>query len=243
MQQAWLVRPFLAGDKRNYTEEFLEKGFIALGPNNLPNLHAYNLDKLRKLLMERLGQEKLASGALAAVANNFVNKMQEMDLALLVNGQSVYALEIMSQYDYFYSKYVVQNFLCHRRSVRLMHTYSRDDLSLELRIALKSGRQIADISKHYAEVYKLCYGKELEETKTVVPVSNVEVSYPLRPDFQIKFAIPSDMTREESRRFEAFIKTLYFKEKQESGLELKIEKLHISVEEITKLIYAAFLFV
>ena len=213
MQQAWLVRPFLAGDKRNYTEEFIEKGFIALGPNSLPNLQTYNLDKLRKLLLDRLGQEKLASGALAAVANNFVNKMQEKDLALLVNGQSIYALEIMSKYDYYYSKYVVQNFLCHRRSVRLMHTYTRDDLSLELRIALKSGRQIADISKHYAEVYRLCYGQDMEETKVIEPTSDVEVSYPLRPDFQIKFTIPSDMTREESRRLENFIKTLYFKEK------------------------------
>lgn len=213
MQQAWLVRPFLAGDKRNYTEEFIEKGFIALGPNSLPNLQNYNLEKLRKLLLERLGQEKLASGALAAVANNFVNKMQEMDLALIVNGQSIYAVEIMSKYDYYYSKYVVQNFLCHRRTIRLMHTYTRDDLSLELRIALKSGRQIADISKHYAEVYRLCYGKDIEESKVDEPVSDVEVSYPLRPDFQIKFTVPSDMTREESRRFEAFIKTLYFKER------------------------------
>lgn len=213
MQQAWLVRPFLAGDKRNYAEEFLEKGFIALGPNSLPNLQNYNLEKLRKLLLERLGQEKLASGAMAAVANNFVNKMQEQDLALIVNGQSIYAVEIMSKYDYFYSKYVVQNHLCHRRSIRLMHTYTRDDLSLELRIALKSGRQVADISKHYAEVYRLCYGKDIEESKVTEPVSNVEVSYPLRPDFQIKFSVPSDMTREESRRFEAFIRTLYFKER------------------------------
>lgn len=213
MPQAWLVRPFLAGDKRNYTEEFLEKGFIALGPNSLPNLQNYNLDKLRKLLLDRMSQEKLTSGALAAVANNFVNKMQVMDLALIVNGQSIYAVEIMSKYDYYYSKYVVQNHLCHRRSIRLMHTYTRDDLSLELRIALKSGRQIADISKHYAEVYRLCYDKEIEEPKVDEPVTEVEVSYPLRPDFQIKFSVPSDMTREESRRFEAFIKTLYFKDK------------------------------
>lgn len=213
MQQAWLVRPFLAGDKRNYTEEFIEKGFIALGPNSLPNLQNYNLEKLRKLLLERMGQEKLASGALAAVANNFVNKMQEMDLALIANGQSIYAVEIMSKYDYYYSKFVVQNHLCHRRSIRLMHTYTRDELSLELRIALKSGRQIADISKHYAEVYRLCYGKDIEESKVDEPVSDVEVSYPLRPDFQIKFTVPSDMTREESRRFEAFVKTLYFKER------------------------------
>lgn len=213
MQQAWLVRPFLAGDKRNYTEEFIEKGFIALGPNSLPNLQNYNLEKLRKLLLERMGQEKLASGALAAVANNFVNKMQEMDLALIVNGQSIYAVEIMSKYDYYYSKFVVQNHLCHRRSIRLMHTYTRDELSLELRIALKSGRQIADISKHYAEVYRLCYGKDIDESKVDEPVSDVEVSYPLRPDFQIKFTVPSDMTREESRRFEAFVKTLYFKER------------------------------
>lgn len=210
MNQAWLVRPFLLGDKRNYTDEFIEKGYIALGPNNLPNLQIFNMDKLRKLLAERLPQDKFTAGAIAAVANNFANKMQEMDLALLINDKSIFALEIMSDYQYCQSKRVTQYFLCHRRAIRLMSTWTRDDLSPELRIALKSGRQIADITKHFPEVYKLCYGKELEVKKEAAAAVPVEVVYPLRPDFQIKFAVPSDMTRNEALRLESFIKTLYF---------------------------------
>lgn len=211
MQQAWLVRPFLAGDKRNYTEEFISKGYIAVGPNTLPNLQNYDLEKLRKLLLERMAQEKLASGALAAVANNFANRMQEQDLALIINDKTIYAVEIMSGYEYCQTKRVAQFYLCHRRAIRVMHSYSRDDLSLELRVALKSGRQVADLSKHYAEIYKLCYGKDIEQQKEAEPARPVEVSYPLRPDYEVRFTVPSDMTSDEARRLEAFVRTVYFK--------------------------------
>ena len=209
MDHAWLVRPFIAGDKKNYTEDFLDKGYIAIGPNNLPNLTQCSVEKIKKLIGDRFAQEKLAVGAHTAIVNNFVNKMQKNDLALIISEQSIYAAEILSDYSFIQVKFIGQNILCHRRAIKVLHGYTRDELSPQLRLALKSGRQIADISKYYTEVYKLCYGEECAAAESnCKPVS---VAYPLRPDFTIEFSVPSDMTQEEAQRLEAFIKTLYFK--------------------------------
>lgn len=211
MKQAWLIRPILYNDKNNYTEEFISREYVALGPNSMPNIQGMNLEKIRTLLTERMGQEKLKAGAIAATANNFVNKMKVGDLALLLDGKMVYALEIASDYEYHQSKYVTRVFLCHRRSVKVLNGYSRNELSDNLRKFLKTGRQIADISDHYDEIYKLCYDQEAVFSGVNKKVKSVEVSYPLRPDYQVKFSLPVDMTKDEAERLEAFINTLYFK--------------------------------
>lgn len=212
MAQAWLIRPFLNGDKTNYTDEFVSKSYIATGPNGLPNMQGLNLEKIRTFLLARMGEEKLTAGALAATANNFVNKMKKGDLALLLDGQMIYAMEITSDYEYFTSKFVTRIFLCHRRSINILNGYDRNELSDDLRQALKTGRQIADISKHYAEVYDLCYNQEAVIAAAKKEVKSVKVSYPLRADYQVEFTLPADMTAEEAERLDAFIKSLYFKE-------------------------------
>lgn len=212
MAQAWLIRSSLYGDKTNYSEEFISKGYVALGPNSLPNLRGMNVDKIRAHLKTRVGDDKLIAGALAATANNFVNKMKVGDLALLIDGNTVYALEIISDYDYVVTKYVSRVFLCHRRSIKVLNRYERDALSDGLRLALKSGRQVADISKCYDEVHKLCYDVESVGKQAESKVKSVEVSYPLRPDYQVKFTLPADMSKMEAERLDAFIRSLYYRE-------------------------------
>lgn len=212
MAHAWLIRASLYGDKTNYSEEFISKGYIALGPNNLPNLQGMNVEKIKNHLKSRLGDDKLTAGALAATANNFVNKMQVGDLALLIDGNTVYALEIASDYDYVVTKYVTRVFLCHRRNIRVLNRYDRDVLSNGLRLALKSGRQVADISKCYDEVHKLCYDVESVGKQAESKVKSVEVSYPLRPDYQVKFTLPADISKTEAERLDAFIRSLYYRE-------------------------------
>ena len=211
MAQAWLIRPSLYGDKTNYTEEFISREYVALGPNNLPSLQGMNVDKIKALFNSRLNDNKLTVGALTATANNFVNKMKVGDVGLLVDGKIVYAIEITSDYEYFVSKYISRVFLCHRRSIKVLNQYDRDLLSDGLRIVLRSGRQVADISRCYEEVCRLCYDVDSVYKEVKEKVRSVEVSYPLRPDYQVKFTLPADMNNEEAERLDMFIKSLYFK--------------------------------
>ena len=213
MHKAWLVRPFLEGDNTNYTEKFIQGGYIAVGPNRLPDLHHYNGDGLKKAIVEnKLADGAYKVGALAAVINNFVSRMSEMDIALLINDDDIYSMEIMGDYSYTYNAYGAQGFHCHKRKVRFMKHCLRSDLSEDLRLGLKSGRQVADISRHYKEVYRLTYGKDLKDDADVAS-EPVEISYPLRRNFRVTFSVPGDMTRDEARRLESFFKNLYFSNK------------------------------
>lgn len=45
-----------------------------------------------------------------------------------------------------------------------------------------------------------------------VTTEPIKISYPLRPDFNISFEIPADMTKEEAERLNTFISTLHFKD-------------------------------
>lgn len=212
MAQAWLVRPVIIGDKRNYAEDFLNSGYIASGPNQLPKLNDCNLDKIKKLLTDgKLFSDSLSVGIASAVINCFVNLMEEADLALLINGDEVHILEIAGEYKYVNNVYMRPGFLCHRRMIRLMHSYSRKDLSAGLRAGLKSNRQISNISKHYTEIYRLAYGKEAPEAASPA-ADTVPVSYPLRPNYNVNFNVPADITRTEAERLAAYIQTLFFKE-------------------------------
>lgn len=212
MSKAWLIRPLIPGDKINYTDDFVLNKYIATGPNNLPRLQNYTLDKIKKLILDnRIVGDKLSAGMLAAILDNFANNMQVMDLGLLVNGDIIYVLEITGEYDYSHNNYSKLNYLRHRRSVRFLNSYRRDELSSALRAGLRPGRQVADISKYYNEIYKLAYGKEPVET-AAAPVDRISVSYPLRPGYNISFSVPSDITDTEARRLSDYIKTLFFKE-------------------------------
>lgn len=209
MRKAWIVRPFIANDSTNYTDKFVQGSYIATGPNKLPDVRRYSVENIKKILAEsRLADGAYRIGALATVVNNFVSKMKEMDLALLVNGDEIYVMEIIGDYFYAYNAYAASGFHCHKRKVKFLQRYMRSDLSETMRLALKSGRQVADISRHFNEVYKLAYGEDLELEKK--DASPVEVAYPLRQDFQVKFTVPGDMTRDEARRLESFFRNLYF---------------------------------
>lgn len=213
MHHAWLIRPFIENDKTNYTDKFIHGGYVATGPNRLPDLKKYSSENLKRIITEnKLVEGSYRVGALAVVLNNFANKMEENDIALLINGDDIYSLEIIGEYTYTPNTYVSSGFHSHKRKVRFMKHCLRSDLSEEMRLALKSGRQIADITRYYAEVYKLTYGKELEEEKSDAGI--VEVAYPLRKDFQVTFSVPGDMTRDEARRLESFFRNLYFEKKQ-----------------------------
>ena len=212
MARAWLIRPVIVGDRRNLASEFISNGYISTGPNFLPRLQNYTVEQIKKRVMDsRAASENLAAGVIAASVNNFANRMQDKDVALIVSDDEVYAIELEGDYYYVQNNYSRPGFLCHRRNIKLYNTYTRQDLSLRLRGALRKNRQIAEITEHYNEVYKLVYG-ELPAGESSVSKDTIPVTYPLRPDFNISFSVPSDMTRNEAERFEAFIKTIFFKE-------------------------------
>ena len=74
---------------------------------------------------------------------------------------------------------------------------------------MKVHRSTADLSHHYDEIKALCFNMPMPKAVTTEPI---KISYPLRPDFNISFEIPADMTKEEAERLNNFISTLHFKD-------------------------------
>ncbi len=93
----------------------------------------------------------------------------------------------------------------------------KDDLSLELRSALKNKRTTADLSKFAQEIDALSKGKRLPQnnapektTRNPDGLDVMEMSYPLRPNFTLTFQLPKNITRDETRRLSQYFATLYF---------------------------------
>ena len=83
----------------------------------------------------------------------------------------------------------------------------RHELSDELRKALKNRRVIGDLTNFYDEIDARSQGLLYEPEK-----KTVDVQFPLRPDFEIRYTIPADMTAAEAGKLSAHFETIYFQE-------------------------------
>lgn len=215
MARAWFIRSIIPGSKTDYINEFIKNKYIAIGPNILPDLRTLrSTEKIRSFILDqKIASQKQTAGVLATDAGNFINTMDLGDLVLIIDGQDVYTAEITSDYVFTRSTTGLVKVLSHRREVNVHGHFIRDNLSPQLRLALKPGRQLADISKFYPEIYKLVNGVYPEEGVDKAAPSYLEVNIPLRKDFTVSFKIPSDMTKNEAERLGILFSNIYIIDK------------------------------
>lgn len=211
MNQAWLVRTTLYGYKFNFKEDFVSKSYIGFGPGSLPNCRGANAETIRKYLLDnRICKDALSAGALAVSAYNFANKMEKGDIVLIVDKDDIFTAKIVGDYSFIRSGSGIANHVSHRRQIEVSSFYRRDQLSKRIKYALKSGRQIANLSKHYDEILDLYNGKTYSPVDEKSTLETRNVIIPLRPDFNINIEIPLDMTASEAERMSEIFKMLYF---------------------------------
>lgn len=207
---AWLVRPIPQGTNR--MNEFQKDHIIAIGWPNIGNLTGKTRQDIKKIIAGKPYEyEGLKLGNAYATIDIFVNRMQIGDLVLIPDGEDIYFGKIIS--DYFLEENVDSNDkgYPHQRKVEWLTNFSRKDLSKELRMSLKVHRTTADLSHHYAEINAFSKGTPLI-LENVNSKKVIEVNYPLRPDFNVTFKIPTDFTKAESSRLCMYFQSLYFRE-------------------------------
>ena len=187
MRNAWLIRPVPHGIPR--VTEFKEKGIIAVGWPCIGNLKGKSREDLKHLLsLPPYSLTGLALGNAYATIDIFVNQM-----------------EVTS--DYYLDAAVDSNEegYPHQRTAKWITNTSRKDLSMELRSSLKVHRTTANLSHHIDEIEALCKGEKL-----AVTTDYIEVTYPLRADFEVSFKIPKDISKDEAQRLSSYFASLYF---------------------------------
>lgn len=211
MAQAWLIRA-----KPNFTDrhqEFLDNGIAAIGWPGIGDLTDKPGEELKRILAKppyNFSGQTL--GSTHATVDLFVNRMQIGDLILMPNGDDIHFGEIQSDYIYDPSKDNPNDGYPHQRKVVWSEkTAARDQLSAELRGALKSPRMASQLSGHYAEVEALLTGRK-NLFKSIDGTSFIDVTYPLRPNLMLSFSVPTDMTETEAHRLGLFFSSLYFTE-------------------------------
>lgn len=221
MKQAWFVRSKLDGV--NMIDSFKKKGIVAtkvagdkvdVARENSINLTGKNINEIKDTLSQApyyLNGSEL--GNTRSVLDLFVNQMKEGDLVLVPDDRVIYFARIEGAYQHESSlitplpyEQEASPWLAHQRSVTWLGDIPRSELSNELREAFKNQRLVGDLSKFYDEIEARSQGLPYEPKK-----DTIEVRYPLRPDFEITYTIPADMTVAEAEKLSAHFKTVFFR--------------------------------
>lgn len=210
MPNAWLLRPI--PNDRPSMKEFLSEKIVAIGWWETRDLTGMT----RSQIKERLSQPpfnytSLKLGQNYGAVDIFVNQMQVGDLVVVPDDVDIHFCQIKSDYRYDPKLANDKDGYPHQRQVVWLKTVSRKDLPMDLRSSLKAQQTATNLTKHYATIEALAFGKSLPMQSTSTSPSNlVSVDYPLRPDVMIKVAVPRDITTAEAERLGNFIKTLHW---------------------------------
>lgn len=208
MNNAWLIRPY--PHKQLRLSEFLDNKIIAVGWPCIGSLNGKSREELKETLSEPPYSYKgLTLGNAYATIDIFVNQMKVDDLLLMPNGEDIYFGKITSDYYLDSSVDNDKDGYPHQRKAEWMKNASRKELSKELRSSLKVHRTTANLSHHFAEIDALIHDREVPVT-TPASTDTIDVSYPLRPNYNVSFSIPTDITADEARRLSAYFASLYF---------------------------------
>lgn len=210
MNNAWLIRPY--PHKQLRLSEFLDKEIIAVGWPCIGDLNGKSREELKKTLSELpYSYGGLILGNAYATIDIFVNQMKVGDLLLMPNGDDIYFGKILSDYYLDSSVDNDRDGYPHQRSAKWLKNTSRKELSKELRLSLRAHRTTANLSHHFAEIDALIHDREFP---AAAPASRntIDVSYPLRPNYNVSFSIPIDITADEAKRLSAYFASLYFKD-------------------------------
>ena len=210
MKNAWLIRPY--PHKQPRLSEFLDKKIIAVGWPCIGDLNGKSREELKETLSKPpYSYEGLTLGNAYATIDIFVNQMKVGDLLLMPNGEDIYFGKITS--DYYLDSSVDNDTdgYPHQRKAEWLKNASRKELSKELRSSLKVHRTAANLSHHFAEIDALIHNREVQ-VATPANTNSIDVSYPLRPNYNVSFSIPTDITLDEAKRLSAYFASLYFKD-------------------------------
>ena len=206
-KKAWLIRPRPHEIYR--MPEFKTKNIVAIGWPGIGDITGMSREDLKQTLADApYHLSGLALGNAYATIDILLNQMKKGDLVLVADGADIYFGEIAGDYSFDRSVDNASDGYPHQRTVRWMNSLSREDLSKELRSALKVHRTAANLSHHFAEIDALAHGQPYQPEKAVS--NTIGVSYPLRPNFNIQFEIPNDITRDEAQRLSSYFASLYF---------------------------------
>lgn len=147
----------------------------------------------------------IALGNAYATIDIFVNQMKTGDLILMPNGEDIYLGELTGGYYLDTSVDNDTDGYPHQRTAKWLNTVSRKDMSMDLRLSLKVHRTTASLSHHYKEIEALCKGEKFSTESDFI-----DVKYPLRPDFEVSFKLPKDISKDEAQRLSSYFASLYF---------------------------------
>ena len=229
MGKAWLVRPKVGQDV--FLNWFRKNGLIAFDIpymdsegrsfearlSSEPNFEGKTPEDIHRLLTQSpYNFDSNEAGAWKPQINYFLNEMSTYDLVLLPSDSTIFLASITGPgkdrrsrdkcpTDCDEMRYQPK----YQRSVKWLASTSRNKLSNELRKALKLPRSIGDLSKFYEEIDALSRGQQY------TPKADTRVvSYWLRPDFEITYTIPVDMTDVEAERLSVAFRNTYFQQAQ-----------------------------
>lgn len=207
-KQAWLVRPFPDNETKRLNE-FKTNNFVAIGWPGIGDLTGKSREELKELLSRapyRLSG--LALGNAYATIDILVNRMEIGDYLLIPDGDDIYFAVVDSDYVFDPSVDNEQDGYPHQRKVKnFTASRLRSELSKALRSSLKVHRTTADLSKHYEEIKALAEGGSFREN-----VSDLTVTYQLRPDYTVSLTVPDNITKTEAKRLSMYLESLYFAE-------------------------------
>lgn len=200
---AWLVRPYPNETYR--FREFKTDNIVAIGWPNIGDLSYKPLkDEIDDILSkEPYNLHGISRGLASSTISLFINSMDIDDYVLVPVKNRIYIGKITSNYIYVPTKEI--DGYPHQRNVTWMASTNRTDLSDDLRRLLKDRRTAANLSASLEEIKSIANGIEYKREL-------IDVSYPLRSDFDITFTVPSDMTATEAKRLSEHIRTIYYKE-------------------------------
>ena len=206
MKRAYVVRAKF--NEQSYAKDFFEKYAIGIGWGKASSYTNLTSKGIRDLLSKEYTLTAIELGNACKSVDCFVNRMKSLDLVLVPDGEEIYFFEVQGDAEDtdgepFEEIGEIRNI----RRVKPMCVKAREDLSKELRTALKAKTTVADISKYVEEVEALAFGKPVRKK---IEMKNVYVRFQLRPDYEVKISLPEDITDYEADRLAEYLRYTYF---------------------------------
>lgn len=214
---AWMFRPNIDEKK---IEELESKDLIACGWPHLGDLNGLSKEEIKVLLQKPPYEySKIKLGNASSALDIFVNQMKKYDLVLMPKGKFVLIGNVQGDYTYDPTVDNDTDGYPHQRLIDWQIRVERVNLPIELRQSLKAHQVATSLTKFYDIIDLLVRVDNNEFLGVDDTMELVTVSYPLRPDYAVSFAVPIDISEREAERLGDFCSTLYFGKSLNSELD------------------------
>ncbi|MCL6599267.1 MAG: hypothetical protein K6T81_11080 [Alicyclobacillus macrosporangiidus] len=133
--------------------EFLEKGFIAIGWPGIGDLTEVDREEIRTRLKEKYGYVGQQLAYTLGAVNTFVNVMSKGDIVLVRDGEYVH-IGIIGPYRYVEELDNDDDGMCHQRATKWIATVKRSDLNADVQ-SLVANRNSVSKFPHPTEMAEL----------------------------------------------------------------------------------------